>query len=127
MVIFALMPPLPFPPRLLFAGIGVFLSGWILIIVRMWRPEQMTVRLVWALGIAASFVTLLWAIESSIGPDHWQRDGSLSVLTGCLASIVASWAWVPKSNNSASMPPSLTSPATLPEVDKSLAENLDME
>jgi drug/metabolite transporter (DMT)-like permease len=77
------------------------LSGWVLVIVRMWRPEQITIRLAWALGIAICLVSLLWAIESSLEPIHWQRDGSGSVLTGCLASILASWCWIRKSKGNA--------------------------
>lgn len=99
MVLLLMMPPLPLPTRLLLAGIGVLLCGWVLVIMRMWRPDQMTYRLAWALGFAALFVTLLWAIESSFAPVHRQRDGSLSVLTGCLASILASWCWVRKSKD----------------------------
>jgi len=61
----------------------------VLVIMRVWRLDQMTHRLAWALGVAVSFVTLLWAMESSFAPVHWQRDGSLSVLMGCLASAEA--------------------------------------
>ena len=80
------------------------MCGWVLVIMRVWRLDQMTHRLAWALGMAVSFVTLLWAIESSFAPVHWQRDGSLSVLMGCLASILASWCWVRKSKEDPAKP-----------------------
>src|SRR4051812_19792534 len=85
MIVFALLPIMPLPERLILAGIGALLTCWLT-----GRGSRLLGRLLAALVGTWALMCLLRLWEMWLAPfEWWDRTGLLSFLAGCLIGLAA--------------------------------------